>query len=92
MVNDFATVARLIADFEEKLKVIVERDGRRHMMDAHIDFHTMAAIEDELLPALELVLTCIDYEPCDEEMGGEPPVTMAELHSAAHAQHTAFHN
>ena len=92
MLNDFATVARLIAEFEDKLKAIVERDGRRHMMDAHIDFHTMAAIEDELLPALELVMTCIDYEPCDEEMGGEPPVTMAELHSAAHAHHVAFHN
>jgi hypothetical protein len=52
----------------------------------------MAAIEDELLPALGLVMTCIDYEPCDEEMGGEPPVTMAEMHSAAHAQHIAFHN
>jgi len=25
-------------------------------------------------------------------MGGEPPVTMAEMHSAAHAQHLAFHN
>ena len=92
MINDFATVARLIADFEEKLKVIVERDGRRHMMDAHIDFHTMAAIEDELLPALENVMTCIEYEPCDEEMLGELPVTMAEMHSAAHAQHLALHN
>ena len=92
MLNDFATVARLIAEFEDKLKAIVERDGRRHMMDAHIDFHTMAAIEDDLLPALELVMTCIDYEPSDEEMGGEPPVTMAEMHSAAHAQHVAFHN
>ena len=92
MLNDFATVARLIAEFEDKLKAIVERDGRRHMMDAHIDFHTMAAIEDDLLPALELVMTCIDYEPSDEEMGGEPPVTADELHSAAHAQHLAFHN
>ena len=92
MLNDFATVARLIAEFEDKLKAIVERDGRRHMMDAHIDFHTMAAIEDDLLPALELVMLCIDSEPSDEEMGGEPPVTMAEMHSAAHAQHVAFHN
>ena len=92
MVNDFAAVSQLVSDFQIQLKMIVARDGRRHMMDAHIDFHTMAAIEDELLPALELVMTCIDYEPCDEEMGGEPPVTMAEMHSAAHAQHIAFHN
>ena len=92
MTNDFAAVSTLVAEFQDKLKVIVERDGSRHMMDAHIDFHTMAAIEDELLPALGLVMTCIDYEPCDEEMFGEPPVTMAEMHSAAHAQHLALHN
>ena len=80
MVNDFATVARLIADFEEKLKVIVERDGKRHMMDAHIDFSTMGLLEDELLPLLEQVIASIEYEPSDEEMGGEPPITMAEMH------------
>lgn len=92
MTNDFATVSRLVAEFQNKLKVIVARDGSRDMMYAHIDFHTMAAIEDELLPALKNVMACIEYEPCDEEMGGEPPVTMAEMHSAAHAQHLAFHN
>ena len=92
MTNDFAAVSQLVSDFQIHSKMIVARDGKRHMMDAHFDFHTMAAIEDEQLPALGLVMTCIDYEPCDEEMGGEPPVTMAEMHSAAHAQHLAFHN
>jgi very-short-patch-repair endonuclease len=51
MANDFyAAVSTLVAEFQDKLKVIVERDGSRHMMDAHIDFSTMGLLEDELLP------------------------------------------
>jgi very-short-patch-repair endonuclease len=38
MTNDFYAVSQLVAEFQDKLKVIVERDGSRHMMDAHIDF------------------------------------------------------
>lgn len=92
MANDFAAVSTLVAEFRDKLKVIVARDGARHMMDAHIDFNTMGLLEEELLPVLEQVMTSIEYEPSDEEMGGEPPITMAEMHSAAHAQHMALHN
>ena len=92
MANDFAAVSTLVAEFQDKLKVIVKRDGSRHLMDAHIDIHTMGLLEDELLPVLEQVIASIEYEPSDEEMGGEPPITMAEMHSAAHAQHMALHN
>ena len=94
MTNDFYAVSQLVAEFQDKLKVIVERDGSRHMMDAHIDIHTMGLLEDELLPVLEQVIASIEYEPSDEEMLGlgEPPITMAEMHSAAHAQHMALHN
>lgn len=92
MANDFAAVSTLVAEFQDKLKVIVARDGARHMMDAHIDFSTMGLLEEELLPLLEQVIASIEYEPSDEEMGGEPPITMAEMHSAAHAQHMALHN
>ncbi len=93
MTNDFYAVSQLVAEFQDKLKVIVERDGSRHLMDAHIDIHTMGLLEDELLPVLEQVIASIEYEPSDEEMlGGEPPITMAEMHSAAHAQHMALHN
>ena len=91
MSNDFYAVSQLVADFQRKLQVIVKRDGSRHMMDAHIDFTTMELLE-ELLPVLEQVMASIEYEPCDEEMGGEPLITMAEMHSAAHAQHLALHN
>jgi hypothetical protein len=92
MANDFAAVSTLVAEFQDKLKVIVQRDGSRHLMDAHIDIHTMGLLVDELLPVLEQVIASIEYEPSDEEMGGEPPMTMAEMHSAAHAKHMALHN
>ena len=70
MTNDFYAVSQLVAEFQDKLKVIVERDGSRHLMDAHIDIHTMGLLEDELLPVLEQVIASIEYEPSDEEMGG----------------------
>ena len=92
MTNDFYAVSQLVAEFQDKLKVVVVRDGSRHLMVAHIDIHTMGLLEDELLPVLEQVIASIEYEPSDEEMGGEPPITMAEMHSAAHAQHMALHN
>ena len=92
MTNDFYAVSQLVAEFQDKLKVIVQRDGSRHLMDAHIDIHTMGLLEDELLPVLEQVIASIEYEPSDDEMGGEPPISMAEMHSAAHAQHRALHN
>jgi hypothetical protein len=92
MANDFYAVSQLVAEFQDKLKLIVERDGLRHLMDAHIDIHTMGLLQEELLPLLEQVIASIEYEPSDEEMGGEPPITMAEMHSAAHAQHMALHN
>ena len=41
MTNDFYAVSQLVAEFQDKLKVIIERDGSRHLMDAHIDIHTI---------------------------------------------------
>ena len=92
MANDFAAVSTLVAEFQGKLEVIVKRDGSRHQMDAHIPFDLMDVLEDELMPALEAAITCIEWEPSDEDILGEPPMTMQEIHSAAHAQHIALHN
>jgi hypothetical protein len=92
MTNDFATVSTLIAEFQRKLEVIIKRDGSRHLMDAHIPFDLMAVLEDDLMPALDAAITCIEWEPSDDDILGEPPMTMQEMHSAAHAQHIALHN
>jgi hypothetical protein len=93
MANDFATVSTLVAEFQRKLQVIVQRDGSRHMMDAHIPFDLMAVLEDDLLPALEAAITCIEWEPSDADLcSGEPPMSMQEMHTAAHAQHMELHS
>ena len=92
MTNDFAAVSTLVAEFQDKLKVIVKRDGSRHQMDAHIPFDLMAVLEDELMPTLDAAMTIIEWEPSDDDILGEPPMTMQEMHSAAHAQHIALHN
>jgi hypothetical protein len=93
MTNDFAAVSTLVADFQRKLEVLVKRDGSRHMMDAHMPIEVLAVLEDELMPALNAAMTQIEWEPSDEDLLlNEPPITMAEMHSAAHAQHMALHN
>lgn len=91
--NDFSKVSELVAEFQRKLAVIVKRDGSRHMMDAHIPFDVMGVIEDELQPVLEELIRKIEWEPSDEDLlPGEPPITAAEMHSAAFAQHIAMHS
>jgi hypothetical protein len=92
MTNDFAAVSTLVAEFRDKLAVIIKRDGSRHQMDALIPLDLMAVLEDELMPALEAAITCIEWEPCDEDILGEPAMSMQEMHSAAHAQHMELHN
>ena len=92
MTNDFAAVSTLVAEFQRKLEVIVKRDGSRHQIDAHIPFEVMAVLEDELMPALEAAITSIEWEPSDDDILGEPPMSMQEMHTAAHAQHMKMHN
>lgn len=93
MTNDFWKVSTLVADFRSKLEVIVKRDGSRHLMDAHIPFDLMDVLENELMPVLDAAIACIEWEPSDVDLcTGEPPMTMREMHSAAHAQHIELHN
>jgi len=93
MTNDFWTVSTLVAEFQRKLEVIVKRDGSRHLMDTEIPFDLMDVLENELMPALEAAITCIEWEPSDADLcPGEPPMSMQEMHTAAHAQHMKLHN
>jgi hypothetical protein len=92
--SDFSVLSTLIRDFRKQVDELLVREGKRHMMDAHLDFATTAAIEEHLLPALDEVEAALDWQPSDEDLclGGEPPMSMQEMHSAAHAQHVALHN
>ena len=93
MTNDFWAVSDLIAKFRAKLDLILWREGKRHEMDAHLPFDLRDLLENALVPVLDAAIASIEYDPTDEDLGGgEPPVTMAEMHAATHVQHIAMHS
>jgi hypothetical protein len=71
------------------LKAVVERENKLHLMDMTINTCDVEMIEYEVLPVLDDIL---GYEPSDEELGGESPMTANEMHTAAHKQHMEMHS
>ena len=67
------------------LKGVVERENKRHMMDAELTHGMMDLLESEVIPQLENEL---DYDPTPyylwDNSGGEPPVTLDEMHTEAY--------
>ena len=91
MINDFAQASALIGEFQRKLEVVVKRDSSRHMMDAHMPVGLLMLLEDELMPLLAEAINEIEYDPTPQ-YAEEPGITMAEMHSAAWAEHQAMHS
>jgi hypothetical protein len=90
--SDLSTLSTLTTAYQQQLQALVARENARHMMDMHLPFDLLQVVEEELLPALEAVQAALDWEPSDADLGGEPPVTAAELHTAAWQQHQDTHN
>jgi hypothetical protein len=69
----------------EILKGVIAREDRLHMMDQHLTTSMRMLLEDEIIPQLENEL---DFDPTPEYLwdnsGGEPPVTLDEMHTAAY--------
>lgn len=69
------------------LKGVIAREDRRHMMDQHLTTSMRMLLEDEIIPQLENEL---DFDPTPQYLwdnsGGEPPVTLDEIHTAAYNQ------
>jgi hypothetical protein len=69
----------------EILKGVIAREDRLHMMDQHLTTSMRMLLEDEVIPQLENEL---DFDPTPQHLwdnsGGEPPVTLAEMHTAAY--------
>jgi hypothetical protein len=91
MINDFDQASKLIGEFQRKLEVLVKRDAGRDLMDAHMPFALLGLLEDELLPLLQEAINEIEYDPTPQ-YAEEPGITMAEMHSAAWAEHQAMHS
>ena len=81
MVNEFKQVELILKD----LKAIIEREDKRHQMDEHLTTSMRMLLEDEIIPQLENEL---DFDPTPQYLwdnsGGEPPVTLAEMHADAY--------
>ena len=67
------------------LKGVVERENKRHMMDVELTHGMMDLLESEVIPQLENEL---EYDPTPQHLyddtGGEPVVTLDEMHTAAY--------
>jgi len=81
MVNEFSQVESILKD----LKAIIDREDKRHMMDQHLTTSMRMLLEDEIIPQLENEL---EFDPTPQylwdDTGGEPPVTLDEMHTAAY--------
>ena len=81
MVNEFTQIQLILKD----LKAIIDRESKRHMMDEHLTSSMRSLLEDLIIPNLENEL---DFDPTPQHLwddtGGEPPVTLDEMHTAAY--------
>ena len=77
----------------EILKGVIAREDRLHMMDQHLTTSMRMLLEDEIIPQLENEL---DFDPTPQylwdDTGGEPPVTLDEMHTAAYKQKREMHS
>ena len=83
MVNEVKQVELILKD----LKAVIEREDKRHQMDEHLTHSMRSLLEDEIIPQLENELE-LAYDPSPyylwDNSGGEPPVTLDEMHTAAY--------
>ena len=83
MVNELKQVELILKD----LKAVIERENKRHLMDEHLSHSMRSLLEYEIIPQLENELE-LDYDPSPyylwDNSGGEPPVTLDEMHTDAY--------
>ena len=88
-INEYTALVRIVKD----LKAIVARESKRPQGCEDLTFAMLALLEEEIIPQLENEL---DYDPTPQHLwdatGGEPPITMAEVHASAWQQHQEMHS
>ena len=81
MTNEYTVIETTL----QQLKAVVEREDKRHMMDEHLTTSMRHLLEDLIIPNLQNEL---DHDPTPEHLwddtGGEPPITLDEMHTAAY--------
>ena len=81
-VNDLSKVDLI----RRELRAIIAHQDRLDIMDTEI------GLDDALYEVLEILDGYLDYEPSDEDILGEPPITANEMHSAAWVEHQLAHS
>ena len=92
-INEYTALVRIVKD----LKAIVAREGKRPQGCEDLTLSMLALLEEEIIPQLENEIEHdLDYDPTPQYLydhsGGEPPVTMAEMHGTSWQQHQEMHN
>ncbi len=92
-INEYTALAGILKD----LKAIVARESKRPQGCEDLTLSMLALLEDEIIPSLENEIEHdMDYDPTPQYLydntGGEPPVTMAEMHASAWQQHQEMHS
>lgn len=75
-------IQALLYHFDRRMTQLLRDEQKRHIMDAEPSW-IIDKIEQDIMPHIEYIN---NWEPSDEELGGEPPVTLAEMHEAARQQ------
>lgn len=71
----------------KELKAIVKREEERQLGYNDLPYGS----EEQLLEAIDLLEKAIEWPYEIEDSYGEPPITMAEMHSAAWKEHQEAH-
>ena len=70
---------------KKELEAMHKREVHRHLMDQSHGF------EDLLCNLIDTIDEYLNYEPSDDEICGEPPMSAAEIHHVAWVQHQELH-
>jgi len=81
-VNDLSKVDLI----RKELRSIIAHQDSLDIIDTEI------GLDSALYEVLEILDGYLDYEPSDADMGGEPPMTLTEMHAGAWKQHIAMHS
>ena len=92
-INEYTALASILKD----LKAIVARESKRPQGCEDLTLSMLALLEEEIIPHLENEIEHdLNYDPTPQHLwdhtGGEPPVTMAEMHACAWQQHQEMHS
>ncbi len=92
-INEYTVLQRILKELHE----VVARENKRPFEYADLTPSLLALLEEEIIPLLENEIEHdMDYDPTPQYLydntGGEPPLTMAEMHASAWQQHQEMHS